>query len=508
MSELAPLVRLAVLGTRQAPLPEELGPVEDAVLRALGEVPLERRLLLAVGARAVARAAGRKLPRPGEEVEAAPAETLAECPPRTAAALAQALRQGHAEVLREAFALLAHAGRCLPPELLPQVLRDKALRSAAQPVLGERGKWLAGLNPEWKLEVAEVSDDLPDAERRWAEGTSEERRAVLTRLRAREPARAREWLQSTWAKEKAEQRAELLACLEVGLSLEDEALLEQGRKDRAGAVREVARRLLGQLPGSAYLRRMAERARSVLSWEERPGGGAEPRLAVQLPNQWDAEAERDGLDKPPAGVGRSDYWLTRLLACVPPPRWEEWLECSPEELLAAAGGTEHAVALSMGWAEGCRLGGASRWVPALLTLWAPLRADLLEPERAEQLACAALMHLSPAERAQWALGVMRGRERLPSLASALALVPAPWPLELGQAWVALLQGMRMDEPRPVDRALLTTLRQACLALPAECLAAAAEPVELPLSLSRWEQELQRFQDMVALRRIIHEELRP
>ena len=56
-----PLTSLALVGTtRQSAPSAEPGAPVDAVLARLGEVPLERRVLLAAGARAAATMAGRR----------------------------------------------------------------------------------------------------------------------------------------------------------------------------------------------------------------------------------------------------------------------------------------------------------------------------------------------------------------------------------------------------------------------------------------------------------------
>lgn len=502
MNELDALTRLATLGTARSPEPGPLAGVEAQALRALEGVPLEKRLLLTAGVRAVARAAGRPLVRLEVREDVAPPDTLEVCPPRVSAVLTELLVANDGDVLREAFGRMALARRRLPPELLPRVLglKEPSLRAAAVPVLGERGAWLSRLNPEWRTSAASPASSTGDAERLWTEGTLEERLAALTRARGIEPARARSWLQGTWAQEKAEHRARFLACLDTGLSPEDEALLELGRKDRSGPVREVARYLLARLPGSAFTRRMADRARAVLVWEK------PATLRVQLPAKWDAEAERDGLDKPPPGVGQSEHWLIRLVECVPLRSWEEWFEATPEQLVAAAGRTDHGIALSEGWAHALHLGGSSSWGTALLAWWSRCESKVLEAERAQLLAVSVFEQLPPEERAARTLRIFQRAESLPSLDRALALTPAPWPAKLGYSW---LQSLReLYDPSTRATALLGVFRQAALALPPECLATATEPFELPAPLSRWNPELHRFQQTVSLRRILYEELKP
>jgi hypothetical protein len=501
VTELDTLTRLATLGTARSPAPEALPGLEGQVLRALEGLRAERRILLAAGVRAVGRAAGRTLPVLDTHDDVAPPDTWEVCPPRVSAVLTELLVSNDGDVLREAFERMSRARHRLPPELLPRVLglKDRAVRAAAEPVLGERGQWLARQNPEWGPTAAPVADTA-EAERVWAEGGPEERREALSRARSSDPARARTWLQSTWTQEKAEHRARFLACLDVGLSAEDEALLELGRKDRAATVREVARFLLARLPESAFARRMAERARAVLVWEK-PG-----TLRVQLPNTWDVEAERDGLDKPPAGVGQSEHWLIRLLEAVPLRAWEGWFEATPEQLLAAAARTDHGVALSEGWALAFRLGTSSPWASALLAFWSRCESKVLDAERAQLLAVSVLEQLPPEERAARTLRILARAESLPSLDRALTLVPAPWPAKLGDAWLQALRETYDTSTRAT--ALFGALRHASLALSPECLANATSPYELPPPLSHWSRELHRFQQTVSLRRILYEELKP
>ncbi|ADO70999.1 DUF5691 domain-containing protein [Stigmatella aurantiaca] len=501
MSELDALTRLATLGTARAPDPGTLEGVAAQAFHALEGLSPEKRLLLAAGVRAVAQAAGHPLSRRAPPEEAAPADTLEVCPPRVIALLTELLVAQDAEVLRECFGRMAQARRRLPPELLPRVLslQEPSLRLAAEPVLGERGRWLSQINPTWRS-FSPSAAHPSEAERLWTEGTLEERRTVLAATRLTHPAQARAWLEGTFPQEKAEHRARFLACFEQGLSAEDEPLLELGRKDRSAGVREVARGLLAQLPGSAFTQRMMERARAVLLWEPRSG------LHIQFPSRWDAEAERDGLDKPPPGLGQHAHWLVRLLACVPPSSWEAWFAASPAQLVAAAGKTDEGVALSEGWAQALRLGASSDWAAALLSFWPRLDSKVLEPERAQSLAITVFGHLPLAERASRTLRILQGEDALPSLERALALTPAPWPVELGRAWLQALRAQDVSNPRAL--ALFGSLRHAALALPFECLEAASEPFESASPLLQGHPALQRFQQTVSQRRILHQELTP
>jgi hypothetical protein len=495
MTELDALTRLVSLGTARAPETPLTEGVEAVAFRALEGTSPQKRLLLAAGVRAVASAAGQKSPAPPTPVAPAPEETLPVCSPRLAT-LVRGLFDGPSadrdEVLTEVFHRLARAGRRLPPELLVRALaRARGVpRSAVEPVLGERGRWLARLNPAWRLPPRPQGAEV---ERLWAEGTFEERRRVFEDERTARPERARQWLQDTWKQEKAEHRARLLASFEPTLSPEDEPLLEQGRRDKALTVREVARHLLAQLPESAFTRRMRERALRVLRWDQ-------GTLHVELPASWeDAEAERDGLDKPPAGVGRSEHWLVRLLECVPLPEWEQHLGATPEALVAAAMTLDDGAALSRGWSHAYRLKPSSRWASAMFDTWSREASRRANQLPAQALAINLFEQLTPSERAARTLRVLRGQETLPEASLALSRTPGPWPRELGMAWLNTVY----EHPH-----LGGALCLAVSALPPECLLAASDAPPPPVRLAAYRDLFEHLQQLVSVFRILHEELKP
>jgi len=495
MTELDALTRLASLGTSRTPDATPTEGVEAMAFRALEGASLEKRVLLAAGVRAVARAAGQKPLVLEATSEQAPEETLEVCSPRVSALVRELLEGGDPErdeLLAELFQHMALARRRLPPELLVSVLsrsRDWP-RATLEPVLGERGRWLSRFRPGWRPPPTLQGADI---ERVWAEGSFEERRTALEDMRRIDPARTRQWLKDTWNQEKAEHRARFLACFDdAALSLDDEPSLEQGRQDRSAAVREVARHLLARLPGSAFSLRMRERAQAVLQW----GGLA---LRIQWPSTWDAEADKDGLDKPPAGVGKSEHWLIRILECVPLPEWEKRFQTSPERIAAAAARTDDYAALSEGWAHAFRLAPSSTWASALFDIWSTQVANQLTTPRAQSLALTVFEQLPVAERAERTLSVLHGTTSLPWREQAVSLTPAPWPRELGMAWINALY----DTPHAVG-----PLWHAVRALPPECLRVAAELRPLPPRLSAYRYVFERLQQLVSFIRILHEELKP
>jgi hypothetical protein len=95
----------------------------------------------------------------------------------------------------------------------------------------------------------------------WTELPKGHRVAFLREQRREDPAAARALLQGVLKSETAAVRVDLLAALEVGLGADDLPFLESITSDRSEAVRDLAARLIANIPGtSAYAVRLAEAA--------------------------------------------------------------------------------------------------------------------------------------------------------------------------------------------------------------------------------------------------------
>src|SRR5207249_2180926 len=195
------LVSTALVGTERRPVPEATA----AGLGVAGGDPaallLDRAALLAAERRA-GQVARRLAPLPPAPEERSP-------PARPAAArrLARILAGDHLEVLPEWLEAAAARAVRPPADLLPDLLglgrRDRSRRPAIAAVAGRRGRWLAGLNPEWAYLLAESDPGgEPDSDA-WELGDAGQRREHLARLRAADPDAARETLAASWRKETA-----------------------------------------------------------------------------------------------------------------------------------------------------------------------------------------------------------------------------------------------------------------------------------------------------------------
>ncbi|MFJ5271467.1 DUF5691 domain-containing protein [Streptomyces sp. NPDC088358] len=468
------LVTVALLGTeRRTPPAWAAGrEVPVAVLDAAAVATLRRRAGMRPG-----RAAARPEP-------AAP-DPRRPLPPAAAHRLGVLLadrpgtgggRRGAApdlvELLPQWLALANAHGFAAPPETLPALL-DAArgrtdLRPAALAFAGPRALWLARLNPDWRFALRSMPgggaalpgpDEPERTERLWQEGLFAERVALLTALRARRPATARELLATTWGTERAEDRLMFLDSLRSGLGPADEPFLERALTDRSRNVRATAAELLSALPGSALAARMAARAGSCVAVDRTQGT---PSIVVEAPHECDASMERDGVvPKAPAGRGERSWWLGQLVEAAPLGTWPRRLGGrTPEEIVALPVADDWRNELHAAW---CRAAVRQRdpgWSRALLG--APSAPEAGGPgavslaERSKLLAT-----LGPAERAEWVAGFI-ATHGLSEAFQLLGVCAVPWAGPLGRAVVDALDIARDAGSYPWSFSGVMGLAERCL----------------------------------------------
>jgi hypothetical protein len=511
-------VATALVGTAQAGAREATtGTPVDALAAALAAGDAERRLLLQAGARAIYQRAGYVPARVAALPPPAPQELLPACSPAAALLLTPLLAGMYDDLLPEALERLRQAGLRLPYDLLPAALglRTNALRALVAPLLGARGRWLAGFNPAWSWvgqTLGDMTNDVPaDAETIWNEGSAGQRVAVLRRLRAVDVAKAREWVAAVWKSEKAETRAEMLKASEIGLGAEDEPLLEAALDDRAAGVRAAAPTLLARLPGSAFAGRVRERADAMLLWKD-------GKLDARPPKTLDPAALRDGIaEQASQAKGQRAYWLMQTLALVPPGHWEEHFGQSAEALIAAAADSDWSLALLEGLSRAALAFTDARWATALWSFWRQWggkgkRSDIGARDELLQ----AFMPLVPRELAEhFALHLLTD----PSAQSeaeayeVLDALPRPWSAAFGAAYLYDLRlflaslDAKSTDAVPWDR----TLAAAAHALPLDCFAAVLEPFTLPEDNKNWYivnfgRQLETFADTLRIRQRLFEEI--
>ncbi|GAA3580051.1 DUF5691 domain-containing protein [Amycolatopsis ultiminotia] len=472
------VVGAVLLGTRRRPV--DLTGLPDGV-RRLAETrdePAEQALVAAAAFTGYRRAGWQALAgvRP-EEPAAADGRALL---PSAARERLVRLESAHRpELLEEWLHAVASRGLRIPPEQLP-ALADAArarvsLRAPLAEVAGALGTWLGQRNPEWAFLVA---TDAGDADA-WQFGNSAQRQAWLARTLRTDPGLARETLESTWRTEPADLRATFLTLLGEHLTDADEPFLEAALGDRAAGVREIALRLFGRFPRSAFGERMAARLRACVTVRTR---ALRADVLEFSPPEPDEAMPRDGIRVPP-GPGQGTARLRALIASAPLRFWAAF--GTPGELagMLVEGPPLHAVRES--WATAALRQHDEGWAQALV-----------EAEPGGRATAALIGVLSPDQQAATVAKLARSLP-IESLTRLILDLPRPWPVPLGQVlldWVAA---------QPDHRLVAHAAALVAKAVPPECLGHPLAEVPPPGEAVPW---LRAVAETLTFRREMHEEL--
>lgn len=488
------LLRTALLGSGREPLP----PADARLEALLPQDPLtgERRILLLAGIDAVRRRAGYR-PAQRAQPPRAPEETRPACSKKVAGVLAPLVAAENETVLTEAAGLLARAGQRIRPELLLSVLSNitaTGLREAFRPLLGERGAWLAQFRADfrWAAPVAVTKLDAGAAKEIWTEGSYPERLALLSRLRAEDPAAARALLESSWKEEKAEQRAELIAEMAVGLRADDEPFLESVLDDRSAQVRAAGAALLARIEGSAFAARMEERVDAML--------GSSLPLRTSLPRDLDAAWQRDGVPRtPPRETGARVFWLARTVALVRPRQLERRFSLTPAKIVAGAAKSEESLALLEGLTEATIFFQDTAWAAALFDAWIGRKGD---DDAASHVLWRLLEKMDQAEAEVRVEAFFARPSQRISLAQALSSLRIPWSATFSTRFVE--HARRTSADPDLDAWEVAAKAVAPETIPP--LAAVLERPNLEPLDPYDERTLDEARDTLRIRRILHEEI--
>ena len=334
---------------------------------------VERSVLLELGALGLMRRAGAR---------GVVAEPLSPAPPET---LKVAL--GAADPLEEAldgslFAALEWAreatrkGFVAPPAVVSKLVPLATRNPEFRPVLGERGRWLAGA---MKVEV--VPPTPPQAE---------------------------------WESLDPKGRVRLVEEVPDDLELFTKAL-----SDRRKEVREAAVVRLVRMPISPAAQELRRRALEAVVFRK---GLFRRELHIELPEPDDLPAWLPRAN-PYHGMGPKAMALFDLVSHVPPSAWND----APERLLDLAKGTEHNEVLGLAWQAGAARFDDQAWLDAY---FARMKTDRM-PARSAVFERASEGVVDEYMR-RW---IAEGKRSLAGLVHVLALRDRPIPPALSRAVV-------------------------------------------------------------------------
>ena len=294
------------------------------------------------------------------------------------ALMRDALEHGPLDLQASMLRTLGQAGQRLSHDIvavaLEQGRQSVELRHWLAPVLGERGRWLGSLNPQWAY--AAGVEETADPELIWQEGSVDQRVALLRGERQDDPARARSRLEASLKELNAKERLPLVQALEVQLSHDDEPLLEKLLTDRSKDVRENAAQLLSCLSDSAHSLRVTGWMRAML---QQDGKG---EWIVEPPEEGAKEWERDGIALQPSQFhrgGKKAWLLQQIVELTPLCFWTRTLGKTPMELMEWSKHSDWKTALRQGWLQALRYQLDAQWIDAAELMGRDMRMDTLMP---------------------------------------------------------------------------------------------------------------------------------
>lgn len=278
---------------------------------------------------------------------------------KAAAALAQLISQSNEEGIFELLALAKLYNRRISASLLP-LFFDWAMRASISSeyvlsLVGERGKWLADLHPDWKA-------FLPLPNTAWQEGSLNEQCIWLSQLRKNDPDKARALLtQRLKQQAKVKAQAQLIACLQSNLSPDDEEILQEAYHHKRKEVRQNAALLLARLPESEYVQNLIDFSTEL--WEYDQG------FRIHLSDDNLAVLKAFELGKIPVAqlqLGEKNRLLAQLMTVIPLSHWEEKLSMVPARLLDMMARNENADWIISSWLLATAGQGRKDWALAMI----------------------------------------------------------------------------------------------------------------------------------------------
>jgi hypothetical protein len=292
------------------------------------------RLLLRFGVYDAMAAAG-AVPTTFSTVSEPPADLDRQPPEEVSRVLDAILHQPHTQsMIGESLALLAQRRWQLPHHLLPTILdsHSDGLRAAARPVLGERARWLATLNPRWQWVNETRASNQDDWQQQFDQGGAEQRIEAVLAMREYDLPSALRWTVSMLGREKVDTRVKLIDRLADRVDKPDLVWLEPALAGRSTKVVESAQRAMARIAETDWSKQRVADVREAVQWRD----DDRRQLRIRFPAAVPAAKHRG--------------WLKQMAATAPIDLWME-TGGTPEQWIAAAGLVRPGIGLIEGWTD-------------------------------------------------------------------------------------------------------------------------------------------------------------
>ena len=323
---------------------------------------------------------------------------------------------------------------------------------------------------------------------------------------------SRAWLRTTWEQDPPDAREAFLNVLRKTVEPADEEFLEIALDDKRKAVRVAAVDCLARLPDCALVRRHLARVDPLLDLPAESGGIfsklRKRKLQVTLPEAPDKAAQRDGIEpKVPASrkLGERAFWLAQLVALVPPAHWTRRFDCDPAAFLEAVAATDFAHGLLEALTEATGRHPDPEWTVAIARALLGSGGDM-------NFVLTQIVTLASAIPAAQRVAFFDAMVREPKARSdghawaLLSTVDARWDVELTRQALVMLAQVASNEKASWSqpRNALDTWARNC---DRHAGAAGIAPLleKYPEGHS-WRNALEQFNDIVAFRAAMQEEL--
>lgn len=314
------ILKTATLGTNRIPFEGEL---EEAFLLPLSQAEnVEKQLLQLAGVWCVVQKAA-YVPLVKNELLTTVAKE--EIRPYVSGKIVRYFRDilgnRQKEVMQELLHAIKEAGLIVPPVVLPELLNamvgGQLVVEETMPLLGERGKWLASINPAWQ-------GLLPVKAEKWLIGNTQERMSYLKQLRKNDPDKTRILLKEVIQEESVPNLKQFLSCLEEGIDVNDDGLLHPLLNHRRKEIREVAAHLTQLIPTAESVKSIQEKLMECVFFEPQKKGVSLP--TVQLPEKELRAMPRAYLKQQweLKNIGVKGIALMEMIQAVPPAFWQEY----------------------------------------------------------------------------------------------------------------------------------------------------------------------------------------